>query len=94
MRPDRSFFGRVFEIKYIYDDASFSFKRSSPDERRSKSGYLLNPNLKSELYLREFRRRQLQPVRHAAAIAVAKNPAKSYNPSTSTAAPAWAKPIS
>ena len=38
-------FGRVFDIKYIFDDASFSFKRNSPEERRSKSGSLLNPNL-------------------------------------------------
>jgi chromosomal replication initiator protein len=73
-------FGRVFDIKYIFDDASFSFKRSSPEERRSKSGSLLNPNLNPNYTFENFVVGNCNQFAHAAAIAVAKNPAKSYNP--------------
>jgi len=40
----KELFDKVFDIKYIFDDSS-SFMRRSPSERRSKDGYLLNPNL-------------------------------------------------
>ena len=73
-------FGRVFDIKYIFDDASFSFKRNSPEERRSKSGSLLNPNLNPNYTFENFVVGNCNQFAHAAAIAVAKNPAKSYNP--------------
>ncbi len=72
--------GRGYDIKYIYDDASFSFKRSSPEERRSKSGYILNPNLNPNYTFENFVVGNCNQFAHAAAIAVAKNPAKSYNP--------------
>jgi chromosomal replication initiator protein len=73
-------FGKSFDIKYIFDDASFSFKRSSPDERRSKAGYILSPNLNPNYTFENFVVGNCNQFAHAASIAVAKNPAKSYNP--------------
>jgi len=73
-------FGKTFDIKYIFDDTSFSFKRISPEERRTKSGMLLNPNLNPNYTFDNFVVGNCNQFAHAAAIAVAKNPAKSYNP--------------
>jgi chromosomal replication initiator protein len=73
-------FGKSYEIKYIFDDASFSFKRNSPEERRSKYGQLLNPNLNPNYTFENFVVGSCNQFSHAASVAVAKNPAKSYNP--------------
>jgi len=73
-------FGKVYDIKYIFDDASFSFMRRSPEERRSKYGMLLNPNLNPNYTFENFVVGSCNQFAHAASIAVAKNPAKSYNP--------------
>jgi len=73
-------FGKVFDIKYILDESPSSFKRSSPDERRTKSGMLLNPNLNPNYTFENFVVGSCNQFAHAASLAVAKNPAKSYNP--------------
>jgi chromosomal replication initiator protein len=73
-------FGKVYEIKYIFDDASFSFMRKSPEERRSKYGMLLNPNLNPNYTFENFVVGSCNQFAHAASMAVAKSPAKSYNP--------------
>ena len=73
-------FGKVYDIKYIFDDASFSFMRRSPDERRSKYGMILNPNLNPNYTFENFVVGSCNQFAHAASMAVAKNPAKSYNP--------------
>jgi chromosomal replication initiator protein len=72
--------GRPVEVKYIFDDAAFSFKRNSPDERRTKFGNLLNPNLNPNYSFDAFVVGNCNQFAHAAAVAVAKNPARSYNP--------------
>lgn len=72
--------GKVFDIKYIFDDSSFSFKRNSPEERRSKFGNLINPNLNPNYTFDSFVVGNCNQFAQAAAIAVAKNPARSYNP--------------
>jgi chromosomal replication initiator protein len=73
-------FGKVYDVKYIFDDASFSFMRKSPEERRSKYGMLLNPNLNPNYTFENFVVGSCNQFAHAASIAVAKSPAKSYNP--------------
>jgi chromosomal replication initiator protein len=73
-------FGKVYEIKFIFDDASFSFMRRSPEERRSKYGMLLNPNLNPNYTFENFVVGSCNQFAHAASMAVAKSPAKSYNP--------------
>jgi chromosomal replication initiator protein len=73
-------FGKVYDIKYIFDDATFTFKRNSPEERRSKYGMLLNPNLNPNYTFENFVVGSCNQFSHAAALAVSKNPAKSYNP--------------
>jgi chromosomal replication initiator protein len=72
--------GKTFDVKYIFDDASFSFKRNSPEERRSKFGNLINPNLNPNYTFDSFVVGNCNQFAQAAAIAVAKNPARSYNP--------------
>jgi chromosomal replication initiator protein len=72
--------GRPVEVKYIFDDAAFSFKRNSPDERRTKFGNLLNPNLNPNYSFDAFVVGNCNQFAHAAAVAVSKNPARSYNP--------------
>jgi chromosomal replication initiator protein len=72
--------GKSLEIKYIFDDSSFSFMRRSPEERKALHGALLNPNL-NPLYLFEnFVIGSCNQFAHAASTAVAKNPGKAYNP--------------
>lgn len=73
-------FGKVFEIKYVFEDTPSTFMRQSPYERRSKHGVLLNPNLNPNYTFENFVVGSCNQFAHAAATAVAKNPAKSYNP--------------
>ncbi|MFO7865227.1 MAG: chromosomal replication initiator protein DnaA [Candidatus Aminicenantes bacterium] len=73
-------FDKVYDIKYIYDDSSSSFMRRNPRERRSKHGGLLNPNLNPNYTFENFVVGSCNQFTHAAANAVVKNPAKSYNP--------------
>ena len=54
--------------------------RRSPDERRTKHGSLLNPNLNPNYTFENFVVGSCNQFAHAAAPAVVKNPAKSYNP--------------
>ena len=73
-------FGKVFDIKYIFDETPSSFIRKSPEERKTKQGFLLNPNLNPNYTFENFVVGSCNQFAQAAAIAVAKNPAKSYNP--------------
>lgn len=76
----REVLGKTYEIKYIYDDSQSTFIRKSPEERRLKHGVLLNPNLNPQYTFENFIVGTCNQFSHAAALAVAKNPAKSYNP--------------
>ncbi len=73
-------FNKVFDIKYIYDETPTSFIRRSPDERRSKQALFLDPNLNPHYTFEAFVVGSCNQFAHAASVAVAKNPAKSYNP--------------
>jgi chromosomal replication initiator protein len=73
-------FGKVFDIKFVFDENSSSFKRGAPEERRTKDGMLLNPNLNPIYTFENFVVGSCNQFAHAASTAVAKNPAKSYNP--------------
>jgi chromosomal replication initiator protein len=73
-------FGKAYDIKYIFDDSALTFMRRSPEERRFKYGTLLNPNLNPNYTFENFVVGSCNQFAHAASIAVAKNPAKSYNP--------------
>jgi chromosomal replication initiator protein len=76
----QALFGRPFEIKYIFDETPAPFMRRSPEERRAQHGALLNPNLNPNYTFENFVVGSCNQFAHAAAQAVAKNPAKSYNP--------------
>jgi chromosomal replication initiator protein len=76
----KDIFDKVYDIKYIHDDSSSSFMRRNPRERRSKHGGLLNPNLNPNYTFENFVVGSCNQFAHAAASAVVKNPAKSYNP--------------
>ncbi len=73
-------YGKVFDIKFIFDEGSSVFMRRSPQERKSKRGALLNPNLNSNYTFENFVVGSCNEFAHAASTAVTKNPAKSYNP--------------
>jgi chromosomal replication initiator protein len=73
-------FGKTYEIKYIFDETPGPFMRRSPDERRAQHGPLLSPNLNPHYTFETFVIGACNQFAHAAALAVAKNPAKSYNP--------------
>lgn len=73
-------YGKVFNIKFIFDEDSSAFMRRSPQERKSKRGTLLNPNLNPNYTFENFVVGSCNDFAHAASIAVTKNPAKSYNP--------------
>ena len=73
-------YGKVFNIKFIFDEDSSVFMRRSPQERKSKRGTLLNPNLNPNYTFENFVVGSCNEFAHAASIAVTKNPAKSYNP--------------
>lgn len=73
-------YNKAYNIKYICDDSPSSFMRNSPQERKSKAGPLLNPNLNPNYTFENFIVGSCNQFAHAAALAVVKNPAKSYNP--------------
>jgi len=73
-------YGKVFNIKFIFDEDSTVFMRRSPQERKSKRGTLLNPNLNPNYTFENFVVGSCNEFAHAASTAVTKNPAKSYNP--------------
>jgi chromosomal replication initiator protein len=73
-------FSKIYDIKYILDESPSSFMRRSPEERRTKSGLLLNPNLNPHYTFENFVVGSCNQFAHAASMAVVKNPAKSYNP--------------
>ena len=73
-------FSKTYDIKYILDESPSSFMRRSPEDRRTKSGTLLNPNLNPHYTFENFVVGSCNQFAHAASTAVAKNPAKSYNP--------------
>jgi chromosomal replication initiator protein len=76
----QSLFGKPFDIRYIYDDTPSSFMRRSPEQRKSKPGPAFNPNLNPNYTFANFVVGSCNQFAHAAATAVANNPAKSYNP--------------
>ncbi len=39
----KDLFGKVFEIKYIFDETPSAFIRKSPEDRKTKTGAVLNP---------------------------------------------------
>ncbi len=73
-------YGKVFNIKFIFDEDSSAFMRRSPQERKTKRGTLLNPNLNPNYTFEKFVVGSCNEFAHAASVAVTKNPAKSYNP--------------
>lgn len=73
-------YGKVFNIKFIFDEDSSAFMRRSPQERKAKRGTLLNPNLNPNYTFENFVVGSCNEFAHAASTAVTKNPAKSYNP--------------
>lgn len=79
-RCSQKLYGKAFDIKFIFDEESSSFKRRSPQERKAKRGMLLNPNLNPNYTFENFVVGSCNQFAHAAATAVTKNPAKSYNP--------------
>jgi chromosomal replication initiator protein len=72
--------GKALDIKYIFDETPSSFIRRSPEERKTKQGLLLNPNLNPNYTFDNFVVGSCNQFAQAAATAVAKNPGKSYNP--------------
>ncbi|UCE22104.1 MAG: ATP-binding protein, partial [Candidatus Aminicenantes bacterium] len=79
-RCSQEIYGKVFDVKFIFDDDASSFKRRSPHERKSKRGPLLNPNLNPNYTFQNFVVGSCNQFAQAASTAVTKNPAKSYNP--------------
>jgi len=79
-RCSQEIYGRVFNVKFIFDEEASSFKRRSPTERKSKRGPILNPNLNPNYTFQNFVVGSCNQFAQAASIAVTKNPAKSYNP--------------
>ncbi|MFC2167753.1 chromosomal replication initiator protein DnaA [Acidobacteriota bacterium] len=79
-RCSQDLFGKPFNIKYIYDDSSSTFMRRDPQERKSKHGNLLNPNLNPNYTFDNFVVGSCNQFCHAASIAISKSPAKAYNP--------------
>ncbi|MCI4445587.1 MAG: chromosomal replication initiator protein DnaA [Candidatus Aminicenantes bacterium] len=73
-------FNKVFDIKYIYDDTPNSFLRNSPEERKLEKAIIQTANLNPTYTFDNFVVGSCNQFAHAAALAVAKNPAKSYNP--------------
>ncbi|MCR4409271.1 MAG: chromosomal replication initiator protein DnaA [Candidatus Saccharicenans sp.] len=73
-------FNKSFDIKYIYDETPTSFLRNSPDERKLHQAVTQVANLNPNYTFENFVVGSCNQFAHAAAVAVAKNPAKSYNP--------------
>jgi chromosomal replication initiator protein len=76
----KDLFQKIFDVRYIYDDTPSAFMRRSPEDRKSKQGPGLSPNLNPNYTFENFVVGSSNQFAHAAALAVAKNPAKSYNP--------------
>ncbi|MGZ5438703.1 MAG: DnaA ATPase domain-containing protein, partial [Candidatus Aminicenantales bacterium] len=76
----RDLFGKALDIRYIHEDTPAVFMRRSPDERKTKPGQAVNPNLNPNYTFENFVVGSCNQFAHAAASAVAKNLAKSYNP--------------
>jgi len=76
----RQLFNHPFEIKYIYDESPGSFLRNSPEERKIVQAIIQSANLNPNYTFENFVVGSCNQFAQAAAIAVAKNPAKSYNP--------------
>ena len=79
-RCSQEVYGKVFNVKFIFDEEASSFKRRSPNERKSKRGPILNPNLNPNYTFQNFVVGSCNQFAQAASTAVTKNPAKSYNP--------------
>lgn len=79
-RCSQEIYGKVFNVKFIFDEEASSFKRRSPHERKSKRGPILNPNLNPNYTFQNFVVGSCNQFAQAASTAVTKNPAKSYNP--------------
>ncbi len=75
----RDLFNKVYDIKYIYDDSP-PFLRRAPEQRKSKYGALLNPNLNPNYTFENFVIGSCNQFAHAAASAVSKAPGEAYNP--------------
>lgn len=73
-------FGKSLEVRYIHDETPASFMRRSPEHRKSKQAQPINPNLNPNYTFDNFVVGSCNQFAHAAATAVSKNPAKSYNP--------------
>ncbi len=73
-------FNKVFDIKFIYDETPTSFLRNSPEERKLHQAITVVANLNPNYTFENFVVGNCNQFAHAAAVAVAKNPAKSYNP--------------
>lgn len=73
-------FNKVFDIKFIYYETPTSFLRNSPEERKLQQAITLVANLNPNYTFENFVVGNCNQFAHAAAMAVAKNPAKSYNP--------------
>jgi chromosomal replication initiator protein len=76
----RELFGKPLDIRYIHEDTPTAFMRRSPDERKTKQGVPVNPNLNPTYTFENFVVGSCNQFAHAAAVAVSKSPAKSYNP--------------
>jgi chromosomal replication initiator protein len=76
----REIFAKAFDIRYIHEDTPAAFMRRSPDDRKTKQGQAVNPNLNPNYTFEHFVVGSCNQFAHAAATAVAKSPAKSYNP--------------
>ncbi|MDY0232132.1 MAG: chromosomal replication initiator protein DnaA [Candidatus Saccharicenans sp.] len=73
-------FNRIFDIKFIYDESPTPFLRNSPEERKLHQRVLQTASLNPNYTFENFVVGLCNQFAHAAALAVAKNPAKSYNP--------------
>lgn len=71
---------KTYEIRYVYEENTSSFIRRSPYERKSKQGPLLSPNLNPNYIFDNFVVGSCNQFAHAASLAVAQNPGRSYNP--------------
>ncbi len=76
----RDIFDKTFDIRYIHEDTPAAFMRRSPDDRKTKQGPAVNPNLNPNYTFENFVVGSCNQFAHAAATAVSKNLAKSYNP--------------
>lgn len=73
-------FGRPLDIRYIVDDSPPTFMRKSPEDRRAKQEDFISANLNPNYTFENFVVGACNQFAHAAASAVAKTPAKTYNP--------------